>query len=144
MNLGNTEFRQSDVFDNGRGDTVVLTNFFDYELSGDFISYDKRQFTDSTGCSTLIRVHNAAITKVVYNDPAVVVFWNDGTKTVARCHNENYDREKGLYVAVLKKIMGNEGFRTFSKDWTVDEEQMKMFPDKQQFVTLKDVRKKHK
>lgn len=134
MNLGNTEFRQAELFVGDEDDTVVLTNFFDYEFSGDVVSYDRRHFKDDDGCTTITRVHNAAITKVVYNEPAVVVFWNDGTKTIAKCHNENYDREKGLYVAVLKKIMGNEGFRTFSSDWVVND----------QIVSLKDVRKKHK
>ena len=137
MNLNNTDYRQIEFYQSEcceDDDSVILTNFFDYEFSGDVVTCDRRHYCDEDGVTTITRFHNAAITKVVYNDPAVIVFWNDGTKTIAKCHNENYDKEKGLYVAVLKKIMGNDKFRTFSTDWTSAE----------QFVTLKDVRKKHK
>lgn len=48
------------------------------------------------------------IEKVIYNDPATVVFWSDGTKTVVKVENgEEYDPEKGLYAACAKKLLGN-------------------------------------
>ena len=30
------------------------------------------------------------ITKVIFNDPATIVFWSDGTKTVSKCHPDDY------------------------------------------------------
>lgn len=47
------------------------------------------------------------ITEVIYNDPAVVVYWKDGTKTVATAQNEDYDPEKGLAICFAKKALGN-------------------------------------
>lgn len=49
------------------------------------------------------------IRKVIFNDPATIVFWEDGTKTVVKCHNEQYDPEKGLAMAIAKKACGNRG-----------------------------------
>ena len=57
------------------------------------------------------------IKDVIFNDPATIVFWNDGTKTVVKAENEPFDREKGLAMAISKKVLGNKGnyFETFKK-----------------------------
>ena len=50
---------------------------------------------------------NTVIEKVIFNDPATIVFWSDGTKTVVKCgENDVYDPEKGLAMAVAKKFLG--------------------------------------
>ena len=50
------------------------------------------------------------ITKAIFNPPATIVLWNDGTKTVVKCSNEeSYDPEKGLAMAIVKKTFGNHG-----------------------------------
>lgn len=47
------------------------------------------------------------IKNVIFNDPATIVFWADGTKTVVKCgENDIYDPEKGLAMAVAKKCLG--------------------------------------
>lgn len=49
------------------------------------------------------------ILKVVYNNPATIVFWSDGTKTVVKCQNgDTYSAETGLAMAICKKAYGNE------------------------------------
>lgn len=51
------------------------------------------------------------IIKVVFNDPATIVFWNDGSKTVVKCNPEDtFDPEKGLAIACMKKLFGNKGY----------------------------------
>lgn len=51
-----------------------------------------------------------AITKVIFNDPATIVFWSDNTKTVVECGDYDiFDEEKGLAMAICKKAMGNKG-----------------------------------
>lgn len=48
--------------------------------------------------------------KVIYNDPATIVFWSDGTKTVVRCHEGDvFDRREGFLLCCAKKLMGNKG-----------------------------------
>lgn len=43
------------------------------------------------------------------NGPAIIVFWKDGSKTVVKCENEEFDLEKGLAMALLKRIFRNKG-----------------------------------
>lgn len=65
------------------------------------------------------------IKKVVFNDPATIVLWKDGTKTVVKCGpNDIYDPEKGLAMAISKKALGNKGnyLNTFKK-WLPKEEE---------------------
>ena len=51
----------------------------------------------------------ASIKKVIFNPPATIVFWSDGTKTVVKCHvNDIFDPEKGLAMAVAKRCADND------------------------------------
>jgi len=55
-------------------------------------------------------VPNNALTaeKVVFNYPATVVLWADGTKTVVRCDKDDeFDEMKGLALCYMKKALGN-------------------------------------
>lgn len=46
-----------------------------------------------------------SIKNVIFNDPATIVFWGDGTKTVVKCSEDDvYDAEKGLSMAIAKKF----------------------------------------
>ena len=59
-----------------------------------------------------------AIKDVIFNPPATIVFWMDGTKTVVKDQGEVfYDPEKGMAMAVAKKAFGNQGnyYNQFSK-----------------------------
>lgn len=57
------------------------------------------------------RVMLDQIEKVIFNDPATIVFWSDGNKTVVKCENEKFDPEKGLAMAIAKKLLGgNQGY----------------------------------
>lgn len=47
--------------------------------------------------------------KVIFNNPATIVYWKDGTKTVVKAYDEYFDEEKGLAMAYMKKIHGNKG-----------------------------------
>lgn len=50
------------------------------------------------------------IKNVKFNDPATIVFWSDGTKTVVKAgENDIFDPEKGLAMAIVKKVYGNVG-----------------------------------
>lgn len=60
------------------------------------------------------------IKDVIFNPPATIVFWIDGSKTVVKAQNdEPFDPEKGLAMAIAKKSLGNQGnyFETIKK-WT--------------------------
>lgn len=60
------------------------------------------------------------IDNVIFNPPATIVFWNDGTKTVVKAQeDETFDPEKGLAMAIAKKSLGNKGnYFNQIKKWT--------------------------
>jgi hypothetical protein len=59
------------------------------------------------------------IKNVIFNPPATIVFWSDGTKTVVKAQGEFFDPEKGLAMAIVKKVMGNKGnYFNEIKKWT--------------------------
>ena len=64
------------------------------------------------------------IRDVIFSDPATIVFWNDNTKTVVKARGgEKYDKEKGLAMAIIKKITGNAGnYYEIFKEWCGNEE----------------------
>jgi len=68
------------------------------------------------------------IKKVIFNDPATIVFWEDGTKTVVKCqyaganqhgkYREKFDKEKGLAMCFAKKALGNTGsYNDTFREW---------------------------
>lgn len=56
------------------------------------------------------------IEKVIFHDPATIVYWKDKTKTVVKVHGEAYDREKGLAMCIAKKVLGDKFHQTF-REW---------------------------
>ena len=51
---------------------------------------------------------NSMIQKVIFNPPATIVFWRDGSKTVVKCgENDIFDPEKGLAMAISKRALGD-------------------------------------
>ena len=69
-----------------------------------------------------------AIKKVIFNDPATIVLWKDGTKTVVKCQEgDTFDPEKGLSMAIAKKAYGNKGsYCDVIKKWTEPYEKQKV------------------
>lgn len=58
----------------------------------------------------IAHVQSHSIKNVIFNDPATIVFWHDGTKTVVKCDETDiFDPEKGLAMAISKKFLGNQG-----------------------------------
>ena len=68
--------------------------------------------------------HIPEIKNVIFNDPATIVFWGDGTKTVVKCQDgDEFDPEKGLAMAIAKKAYGNKGsYCNKLKKWLPKEE----------------------
>lgn len=68
-------------------------------------------------------VNMPKIKDVIFNGPATIVFWEDGVKTVVKCQDgDNFDPEKGLAMAISKRVLGNKRdyyytFRHFNKKW---------------------------
>lgn len=57
------------------------------------------------------------IEKVTFSDPATVVFWRDGEKTVSKAKNgDKFSKETGLAMAILRRLCGNRNYnKVFEK-----------------------------
>ena len=65
-----------------------------------------------------------AIDRVIFNNPATIVIWDDGTKTVVKCQKGDlYSRETGFALCIAKKALGNKGnFNDIFHKWIPEEE----------------------
>lgn len=55
-------------------------------------------------------------TKVIFNPPATIVFWKDGTKTVVKCmEGKEFNKWDGLAMAICKKYYGSNFKKEFRK-----------------------------
>lgn len=49
-----------------------------------------------------------SVDKIIFNPPATVVIWKDGTKTIVKCgEDEVFDHEVGVAMCYMKKIFGS-------------------------------------
>lgn len=91
--------------------------------------------------STLSEAEKVYLTKVLYNNPATVVFWSDGTTTKNVCPPDTlYNPDAGLAFCMLRKFMGNDNVAKLFNDWELKDYKN----DKNHYIEIKDVRKIHK
>ena len=115
----------------------IVVNIDSIEFSGDvFPKFEGRimgiqtveprlSYTDySRYYKTATTNYIPEIKNIIFNDPATIVFWEDGTKTVVKCQDgDEFDPEKGLAMAIVKKAYGNKGsYCNKLKKWLPKEE----------------------
>ena len=62
------------------------------------------------------------IKDVIFNGPATIIKWTDGTKTVVKCQEGDADPWVGMAMAISKKVLGNKGnFNEVFKKWIKEE-----------------------
>lgn len=65
------------------------------------------------------------IEKVIFNDPATIILWKDGTKTVVKVKpGEKFDKWTGFAMAYMKKLKG-DNFHAFFRHWCEDKKDEK-------------------
>lgn len=111
-----------------RDDPSIIRLIIDYRDYADYaddrrLKYLKWNSNSNYGLSSY--KPSTEIKNVIFNNPATIVFWSDGTKTVVKAENEPFDPEKGLAMAIAKKALGNEGnyYNEFKK-WIPEEEEV--------------------
>ena len=103
-----------------------------YEI-GDIIKNDIDEYfrcASSFSLSSLPqKTFTVDIKKVIFNKPATIVFWADGTKTVVKCADfDIWDPEKGLAMAICKRVYGDEFHKIF-KDYIPEEDTESEYPN---------------
>ena len=80
------------------------------------------------------------IDRVIFNDPATIILWKDGSKTVVkRSDDDIWDPEKGFCMAVIKKLYGRT---SFIKRFMEPEEEMPILTVEEACESLKNFGKK--
>ena len=102
--LGSWVNKEEDNYMNDKkwdfSDAIYSSNMFCFDLLKDRNGLVKNKFDKDT------------IKDVIFNDPATIVIWKDGSKTVVKCQKETgdtYNKELGLAMCIIKKCCGNKG-----------------------------------
>lgn len=62
-----------------------------------------------------------AYERIIFNDPATIVIWADGTRTVVKaCKEDKFDKGVGLKTALLQRVFGKDIDKEINK--IVDED----------------------
>lgn len=92
--------KKSDDFNRGYEVGKAIGNFYDYILGSNPIT--------------------SGIEKVIFNPPATIVIWKDGSKTVVKCmEGDSFSEWTGLSLCICKKILG-EDFHGFFRKYCND------------------------
>lgn len=51
------------------------------------------------------------IEKVIFQKLHTIVIWEDGERTIVKCSEEDFDKEKGLAMAIAKRFMERNKFK---------------------------------
>ena len=80
------------------------------------------------------------IDRVIFNDPATIILWKDGSKTVVkRSEDDIWDPEKGFCMAIIKKLYGRT---SFIKRFMEPEEEMQILTVEEACEKLQNFGKK--
>ena len=118
--------------------TTALTAYLRQEFYG--LDFNGKSAGRNAITNPYLRDSHSFITKVIFNDPATIVYWSDGSKTVVKSYLDDYDPEKGLAMAIAKKALGNEGnyYNVFKKWLPKDDETIgELFCDQKAIETYK-------
>ena len=113
----------------GRKEIIdIIQKEDNYKFGGAFTSY-KISKDNLTATSIYIN-------RVIYSNPAVIAFWSDGTKTVAKCSKQDSNNpEFGLLLCYCYRTIGKEKVMQLIHDWIMYENGVR---------TIADVRKDHR
>lgn len=91
-----------------------MNQLFNFVSLNDSLSYYKiyqMQSSNTLGDGEMPVVIVPFIEQVIINDPAVIVFWSDHTKTIGKCMDKDtFDPEVGFSMAISRKYYELIGF----------------------------------
>ena len=76
------------------------------------IFYNSPEWLPALNASPIAHYVNISesIERVIFNNPATIVYWKDKTKTLVICQpGDEYNKEIGLAMCIIKKVCGNKG-----------------------------------
>ena len=89
-----------------------------------------------------VKIMRDSIKKIIFNDPATIIIWGNGDKTIVKCgEGETYDPEKGMAMAIAKHFLGDKGnyYETFKKWLPKEHETVKESKSNtERFISIRD------
>ena len=89
-----------------------------------------------------VKIMRNSIKKIIFNDPATIIIWGNGDKTIVKCgEGETYDPEKGMAMAIAKHFLGDKGnyYETFKKWLPKENETVKESKSNtERFISIRD------
>ena len=86
-----------------KGDEDIRKQWWSCKL-GDVVLYS------DDGVTRVLARTIPQIEKVIINNPATIIYWEGGERTVVKCQDgDKFDAEKGVAMAIVKMIYGNAG-----------------------------------
>lgn len=139
----NGQYRMID--DSGHGYSVIGCRY-DADSDQIFLEIDPDDYREHAGnCFHYNNWFSIKPTKIIFNGPATIVFWDDGTKTVVKCtERETFDYEKGVALCYMKKLLGNDSsFKRVFKKFNIpkqyrgyDDHYIEKLMDKEHFMKV--------
>lgn len=92
-----------------RNDNTYAKVIADYFYSKDKLMTETNSIFGAS-CMRMNSNMSVFLVRVIYNNPATIAFWSDGTKTIVKAQpGDIFDPEKGLAMTIAKKACGNTG-----------------------------------
>lgn len=105
------------------------------------VDYNKLYIKGNLFCTNKPEIKN-----IIFSGPCTIVQWSDGDKTVVKCENEDFDKEKGLAMAICKKFLGTNksksNYNDIFKKWIDEEDKKEEKKDPAKYFTVKTYAKK--
>ena len=104
---------------------LAIVNLSVYPDTDDYLRHDIAITKALINSKFGVPKSTMAIKNVIFHDPATIVYWADGTKTVVKCQpGDIFDPEKGLAMAIAKRVYGDNGrYCELFKKWIPDSDE---------------------
>lgn len=113
------EYRKlCDKIQNMKGDLRFMPAGENYKVFKYLTWDDSQKIRDKIQKEKNKAIYDSMIQQVIFNPPATIVIWRDGSKTVVKCgENDIFDPEKGLAMAISKRAFGDnrDYYEVFAK-----------------------------
>ena len=99
----------------------IANSFLEKELDEDEIDNDLNLIRMIEELEAEEQYDYLAYERIIFNDPATIVIWADGTRTVVKaCKEDKFDKGVGLKTALLQRVLGKNIDKEINK--IVDED----------------------
>lgn len=87
----------------------INSSFLENELKEDEIDNDLNLIRMIEELEEEEQYDYLAYERIIFNDPATIVIWADGTRTVVKaCKEDKFDKGVGLKTALLQRVFGKD------------------------------------